>query len=676
MTIPQWITPAGTLATVTGEVAVATSVSATGNNTVYSIIAGALPNGITLTSGGTIAGTTVPDVKTIDSVFVVRAADTQTGINTDRTFQIIVLGSAAPVWPPIPGFIKEGTTVQGYYLENEWIKIELLAHAPAVSPADYPITYSVAPGSHGLPEGITLVDGTLSGIFATNVNDGKVKSYNFTILASNSVASSTQTFNISVVSPNVFRADSTVLILGSTSSYLDLTVPGTVNSSPLQNLQFLNGTDLGTVNSDDNQSIPVTVYDPEPLLGPVTYQLIPGMGILNNLPPGLLLDTNTGYITGFIPYQASYSNTYNLTVKATKSSSTQDFIAAVNTFTLTVKGQVDSNLEWVSSNNLGSIEVGTISEISVVARQINSDYTVKYRLAQGQLPRGLEINRAGNIQGRANTGTAGTYTFDVEASDVYNFGAVSQTFNLIVTQTTATTYTEIYVQPMMSRAAKSAYQNFINNEFTFAADLIYRYYDPNFGIQHTPRMIVEFGIEQLNLRYYVPALTENFYRRKFNFGDVKVAVAKDIHGKIIYEVVYVDIIDTLSNSSGASVDAAITANGKIYYPASIANMRKRLQSLVNADNKIISVDEYQNPKFMRTAQASSYKPPGYLHILPICYALPGQGNRIVSKIRLSGFDFKQINFEVDRLIVQHLENNMLDKYLMLGKDSITDRPGQ
>lgn len=675
MTIPQWITPAGTLATVAGEVAVSTTVLATGNHTVYSIIAGSLPQGITLSSGGTIAGTTVPNVQNIDSVFVVRATDTQTGINTDRTFQITVLGSAAPVWPPIPGFIKQGHTVQGYFLENEWINIELLAHSPSVAPADYPITYSIAPGSHGLPEGITLVGNILSGIFATNVNDGKIKSYNFTILASDSIASSTQTFNISVISPNVFRADSTVLVLGTTASFLDLTVPGTVNISPLQNLQFLNGTDLGTVNSDDYQSIPVTVYDPAPLLGTVTYQLISGPGILNNLPPGLLLDAKTGYITGFIPYQASYTNRYNLTVSATKSGA-QDFISAVNTFTLTVKGQVDSNLEWISSSNLGSIEAGTISELSVEARQINSDYNVKYQLTRGQLPKGLGINRAGNIQGRANTGTAGTYTFDVEASDVYNFGAVSQTFNLIVTQTTSTTYTEIYVQPMMSRATKSAYQNFINNEFTFAADLIYRYYDPNFGIQHTPRMIVEFGIEQLDLEYYVPALTENFYRRRFNFGDVKVAVAKDTHGTVIYEAVYVDIIDTLANSSGISVDAAITANGRTYYPASIANMRKRLQSLVNANNNVVGVDEYQNPKFMRTAQAASYKPPGYLHILPICYALPGQGNRIVSRIQLSGFDFKQINFEVDRLIVQNQRDNMLDKYLMLGKDSITDRPGQ
>jgi len=338
-------------------------------------------------------------------------------------------------------------------------------------------------------------------------------------------------------------------------------------------------------------------------------------------------------------------------------------------------GTGDSNLKWVTDSNLGSIEVGTISDLSVVAQQINSDYNIKYRLAQGQLPQGLEINRAGNIQGRANADTAGTYTFDVEASNVYNFGATSRTFSLTVVQT-ATTYTEIYVQPMMTRVTKSAYQNFINNEFIFSADLIYRYYDPNFGIQHNPRMVLEFGIEKLDLQYYVPALTKNFYRRRFNFGDIKVAVAKNIHGTIIYEAVYVDIIDSLANSLDVSVSPEITANGITYYPASINNMRNRLQSLVNNNNSVVSVDEYQNPKFMRTAQAGSYKPPSYLHILPICYALPGQGNRIVSRIHLSGFDFKQINFEVDRLIVKNLKNNMLDKYLMLGKNSITDRPGQ
>jgi hypothetical protein len=54
-----------------------------------------------------------------------------------------------------------------------------------------------------------------------------------------------------------------------------------------------------------------------------------------------------------------------------------------------------------------------------------------------------------------------------------------------------------------------------------------------------------------------------------------------------------------------------------------------------------------------------------MRVIPLCYALPGQGDKIISRIKLSGFDFKLLNFEVDRLIVQESLDSTTAKYLML-----------
>jgi hypothetical protein len=76
---------------------------------------------------------------------------------------------------------------------------------------------------------------------------------------------------------------------------------------------------------------------------------------------------------------------------------------------------------------------------------------------------------------------------------------------------------------------------------------------------------------------------------------------------------------------------------------------------------------------MRTPQEGDYKPPYYIRAVPICYTLPGQGDKIISRIKLSRFDFKQLNFEVDRLIVQETADNSTAKYLLLERQSLGDR---
>jgi hypothetical protein len=419
--------------------------------------------------------------------------------------------------------------------------------------------------------------------------------------------------------------------------------------------------DLGIYRANNSVDIPIPVYNTSSYINS-TFALVSG-----NIPNGTELDPATGYIYGYISYQPAYIKEYKFNIAVTKTAKDTNIVTSITTssYSLSVKGEVESTIEWITSSNLGTIETGIVSEIGVVARQLNSEYAIKYSLTEGELPSGLMLTTDGNISGRVDYGTTGTSVFTVLASDVHGSGAVSREFNLTVTpETTSTQYTEIYYRPFLSLEKRKSYQNFTGNAFTFDPKFLYRYYDPNFGVQHSIKMVLEFGIEKVDLEQYVPALARNFYKRRIYFGDIKTAVAKDSTRTAVYEVVYVDAVDNM-----AGVGMSITSTGVTYYPASIENQRTRLQQLTLDTGSSIGINEYNQPVYMRTAQSGSYLPPYYMSVIPICYALPGQGARIASRIRLSGFDFKLLDFEVDRVIV---EDSSSAKYLIFSNQSISN----
>jgi hypothetical protein len=188
-------------------------------------------------------------------------------------------------------------------------------------------------------------------------------------------------------------------------------------------------------------------------------------------------------------------------------------------------------------------------------------------------------------------------------------------------------------------------------------------------------MYLEYGIEEYKLEEYLKAMSSNFYKTRFYFGDLKVAVAQDSHRNTVYEVVYLDINDSATNRNDLSVAPTFYINNKTYHPASITNMRTKfsqLSVLAGDQYKQVSINEQDLPLFMRTPQSNNYKPSNYSPVVVLCYALPGQGTRLANRIHRSGFDFKQFSFEVDRVVVQNSLDNTSAKYLLIERQSITD----
>jgi len=774
-----WITPAGFLGTVTELTTASFTLVTSGTNVSYQLISGGLPGGLLLSTDGIISG--IPNIvpANIPYEFVIRATDNIKP--TDRTFRIDIENIGNPSWQTTPGILPIGHLDQHYDAYNkEFINFQLSA-LPIDQPPNTPIVYTLTNGS--LPPGLTLsttgvISGAINVIFSKSTGTNALRQlFTFTVSATDGSSVSNRNFQILVTNPTMFRADSTFLNLNTSTLWNDFTYYDSNNLTSsvsfLQPAQFINGSNLGTVSAATNEIISVGlydpyisngfVYDPNPEVGPVTYNLITGTNTTEQLPEGLGFDTATGNIYGFIPYQPAYTINYTFQIDAIKTDNSTGYqVTASNTFTLAVKGDIESSIKWVTNPNLSSIVAGEVSELYVVAEDINSTYNIKYKLIEGKLPNGLTLIQDGTISGSPEYNTVGSYQFTIQAGDIQGLSIISQTFNLTVTAYDNKKYTKIHLRPFLLQSGKDYYSDFINNDAIFPQSWIYRFFDNNFGIQPNIKMFLEFGIEQLPGKIYVSGtqtywfqsdqthttvaidatqypevayvpvnstitiqdqvytvtgvnpdpthnnlyniiflgtphiacsnsftidayqgfiynvIHTNFYRRKLYFGDVKVAVAQDIHRNTIYEVVYVDIHDNLINSSGVSIANTITQyisnipGYEILYPASVSNMRSSLESIILSNGSPIGVDEYNLPKFMRTAQGGGYSPIGYIKVVPICYALPGQGAKIVDRIKNSGFQFNRIDFEIDRLVVGNGPNNDSDKYLIFQKQSIDE----
>ena len=702
----SWVTPPGFLSTITELTTSSICVVAAGDGISYSLISGQLPPELQLSPNrGRIYGIPAPVINFTTYEFVIRARDSHNQVR-DRTFTIDVKGPNSPTWITAPGYLKVGVNGEYYAINNQYISYQLIAD-PTISPVNTPLMYYIADNDGRLPPGITLNQkGLLSGylrdtlqpsasisntggydseaydgytydhaVTFTNTTTAAIigypKIYNFIVTATDGIARSTQEFTIVVTDMNILEYAPNLM---PSNLYLQ------TNGIYLQYPQWVSGNNLGTIRAGHKQDIEATVYDPAPLIGNITYEMslyTDTSSIYDQLPNGLSLDPSSGHIYGFVPYQPFYSENYSFIIDAIKSDSISNQTVRVsNTFNLTVKGQTENDMVWVSGNDLGSISAGYVSELAIVAKHVNSNTEINYHLESGSLPPGLTLLQDGSISGRVDyTSTAETYSFTAMATDIYKLNQISKTFTISVNFLDNLQYQQVILKALLSNDARMYYNNFINNDYIFDPSLIYRYFDPNFGIQSSIQVTLDFGIEIVDTDLYIPALRENFYRQRLYFGDIKSAIATDNSGNVIYEAIYLDIVNGLTNSNGQSVSKVFyTKDGyNIYYPSSIQTMRNQIQHIVLPDNTYIKTDKYQNPKFMRTQQGGTYKAPEFIFAMILCYTLPGKSTKIINRIKNSGFDFKMIDFEIDRLILQSGTDESTAKYLVMPRSALGEQ---
>jgi hypothetical protein len=147
------------------------------------------------------------------------------------------------------------------------------------------------------------------------------------------------------------------------------------------------------------------------------------------LPPGLQLDPDTGWFYGYIPPQGATDVTYRFAVRVRKKFK-PEYITAFSFFTISITGDINTDVIWITEPDLGVIHNGAISLLQVQAQNLGGR-SLQYRLVSGsnsRLPQGLTLQPSGNITGRVSFNTfaldGGSTFFD---RDIRTRGVTAET---------------------------------------------------------------------------------------------------------------------------------------------------------------------------------------------------------------------------------------------------------
>jgi hypothetical protein len=438
----------------------------------------------------------------------------------------------------------------------------------------------------------------------------------------------------------------------------------------------------------------------------VVYSLVSG-----NLPPGLSLNLD-GEIIGI-------TNQYPIVTGPTG-------IVLLNDGGLSTS--LTSNIDdggVANENNILSIDGGNSYSVDNIINVVPGLTTFDFSTGQTLFDGGsTTIDRV--------------FTFTVEARDLINYTAQTRTFTVKVNTVNEKLFSNITVKPFLKLDQRDTWQTFINDASVFTPSSIYRPNDPNFGLQHNLKMVVYAGIETSDAAKYVSAIGLNHKRKRFQWSDIKKAVAiSKTSGSEVYEIVYVNMVDPLELNGkhlpskihsdpksgkvtidknnafwqsgfvlpNATLTAQMGADGlntgrpdplisidsqeyqisdsspSEYYPSSISIWRNRIENWSAqvpdpnnpGSNITLTLAHERNylPLWMRTIQPGTYEEIGFQLAVPLCYCKVGTADNIILNIKHDGFDFKQIDYTIDRYIIDSVANEIGDKYLVFKNDRIT-----
>ena len=238
-----------------------------------------------------------------------------------------------------------------FVLDNSYVDFQLQAVDTDLSANDS-LEFFIADGDGQLPPGLSMdTNGRITGIidsilalditartgfFDTNLFDsnpydfGEVpnigiedfygvltprklnRNYEFNVSVSDGETVVKRIFRIFVVGDDFLRTDNMIMTVGTGAFTADATY--------LRAIVWLSANNLGLKRANNYVTVLLDTFDPNPAIGPVKFVLEAYNDDLSvsALPDGLYLDSDTGEIFGFIPYQPAITKNYKFTINAKK----------------------------------------------------------------------------------------------------------------------------------------------------------------------------------------------------------------------------------------------------------------------------------------------------------------------------------------------------------------------
>jgi hypothetical protein len=554
-------------------------------------------------------------------------------------------------------------------------------------------------------------------------------SYSFSIRAYDGANYDLQNYIINVASRSNFTADNgtitvdnSFLTVDSGNVYIPVILNANVTTLPtgrassfyafkFNGYDFQNDTiTYSLVNSIGTFDALVPLYDDGFDFGGVVGfdSFDPESSPVSNL-PGLNLDSATGWIYGRLNAQPEAYKTYSFGVQVKKVRDGQPYYGIPDFVNLPVLGDVNNIIEWITPSNLGTINNGSVSELYVEAVSLTGKDLVYSLLDKAgvkvRLPQGLELLPSGEISGRvsfeafsiddyATTFDGGkltidrNYTFTVQVATSDGSASSTKQFTLTLDIIDIEPYDNLYLKAMPAFDQRQIYNSVISNTEIFVPSLIYRPTDPWFGIQKDIELLFLPGLTPSELNTYANAIVNNHYTKTYNFGDIKTAVVLDENYEVKYEVIYIDVIDPALNSSGNGPGVEIDLNNiianpyidingteyKTVYPNTSQDMKTRLEDGVGFYDQS-SLPPWMTSNQLGTGSATFNPPLGYTRAVVLAYTKPGASNLISYRLRNSGINFNNIEFTVDRYLLDDFYtknfNDELQRYI-LGRETTFD----
>lgn len=732
MAAPKWKTPKGNLGTIQEqeyyELALEAIVVDDSNPSLtYKIIAGALPPGLVLNeTTGTINGRSkelyrfrgVPFnvSEDVTSTFCCRVTNTKTGQVSDRTFSLTVTGQDAPV-------IVSNVEELGEILDGDYAEFQITAIDLDNEKLKYYITNGTLPSGMSLNESTGLISGIVEpeGYIDANQEAGwssdtvgwdeepwqfyarvASKRYVFDVNVTDGKDTVSKKFGIFVISKSSLTADNDLI---TASGYYDV-VTSDIDGKRTPVL-LSTETDIGTYTHLNYFAYQFKAVDFDG--DEVAYSILLDTNVgfdneLNgfdtilydtgnlSLPVYLTMSAETGWLYGELGRMDGIQAEYEFAIFVYKKDY-PEYKSKVRTYKMTVVGDLQYYINWITPSDLGTIVAGGPSELAIEAESTYGKqllYSLKIG-SKSRLPQGLRLLENGLISGRPSfevtsfddskltfdttirigdqllpeTTFDREYTFTVKAKDIDDTLTAYKTFKVKVLSEYTRPYEALYLRAQPGLADKEIYNQIIYNTDIIPTEYVYRLGDPYYGKQSNLEVLLLSGINPSEPHEYIEAMVINHYRKKLMIGEPQIARALDDNGNVKYEVLYLPIKDdnaTVSKSIDLTkkINRQITTDrtypnmdltyftvdgyDKIVYPNSLRSMRQQIRDTLGY------VDREVLPDWMTSKQEDG-KIPYWTPALVLAYLKPDTGKKVKFLMdRVFTYDLKDISFEVDRYV--------------------------